>query len=92
MVITKRHLLRIFFLIEIAIFIGIYVFSSQGLQTLHRMKHENKEVELRIADLQKEIKDLEAEVDEWQNNSFYKEKIAREQLQMAKKGDQVYFL
>ena len=92
MVITKRHLLRLFFLLEIIIFIGIYLFSAQGLQVLWGMKKDNLQVKVNIASLQNEIVELEEEVQEWQSNSFYKEKIAREELQMAKTGDEVYFL
>jgi cell division protein FtsB len=92
MVITKRYLLRLFFLLEIIIFIGIYLFSAQGLQVLRSMKKDNLQVKVKIASLQDEIVELEEEVQEWQNNSFYKEKIAREELQMAKTGDEVYFL
>lgn len=92
MVITKRHMLRIFFMFEIVVFAGIYFFSAQGLQVLQGMQKENELVYEKITYLNNEIAVLEEEVSEWENNSFYKEKIAREELQMAKKGDEVYFL
>jgi len=38
-----------------------------------------------LSKIEKNIKDLEV-------NDFYTEKMAREKLQMAKKGDQIYFL
>ncbi len=92
MVITKRHMLRIFFMFEIVIFASIYFFSAQGLRVLQGMQKENEHVYQEITYLKSEIAVLEEEVIEWENNSFYKEKIAREDLQMAKKGDEVYFL
>lgn len=92
MVITKRYMLRIFFLLEIVIFIGIYFFSAQGLRVLQGMQKENEQVYEKISYLKDEIAVLESDVAEWENNSFYKEKIAREELQMAKEGDEVYFL
>ena len=92
MVITKRHMLRIFFMFEIFIFVAIYFFSAQGLRVLQGMQKENEHVYEEVAYLKNEIAILEQEVAEWESNSFYKEKIAREELQMAKKGDEVYFL
>ncbi|MFT6765254.1 MAG: cell division protein FtsB [Alteromonas naphthalenivorans] len=92
MVITKRHTLRIFFMFEIVIFVGIYFFSAQGLRILQGMQQENEQVQDKIGFLKDEIAVLEEEVSEWENNSFYKEKIAREELQVAKQGDEVYFL
>lgn len=92
MVITKRHMLRIFFMFEIVIFVGIYFFSAQGLRVLQGMQTENEQVYEEITYLKDEIAVLEEQVADWEHNSFYKEKIAREELQMAKKGDEVYFL
>ena len=92
MVITKRHMLRIFFLFEIIVFAGIYFFSAQGLRVLQGMQKENEQVQKKIGSLKDEIAVLEEEVTEWEQHSFYKEKIAREELLMAKKGDEVYFL
>ena len=92
MVITKRHMLRMFFIFEIVIFIGIYFFSAQGLRVLQGMQKENEQVYEKISYLKDEIAVLESDVAEWENNTFYKEKIAREELQMAKEGDEVYFL
>lgn len=92
MVITKRHFLRFFFVFEIMIFLGIYFLSPHGVRILSNMHKENRYVVDKIEELQKDIQTLEAEVAEWEHNSFYKEKIAREQLQMAKSSDEVYFL
>ena len=85
-------MLRIFFIVEIVIFVGIYFFSAQGLRVLQGMEKENEQVYQKITYLEKEIAVLEEEITEWERSSFYKEKIAREQLQMAKQGDEVYFL
>lgn len=92
MVITKRHMLRVFFMLEILVFVGIYFFSARGLRVLQTMQKENEQIEKQIVNVENEITVLETEVTEWENNAFYKEKIAREELQMAKKGDEVYFL
>ncbi len=92
MVLTKRHILRIVFASEVLIFVGMYLLSPHGVRALRSMQKENEQVAVKIAELQKELQTLEAEVAEWDNNSFYKEKIAREQLQMAKSSDEVYFL
>ena len=92
MVFTKKHVLRTFFFIEILVFVAMYLFSSQGLRVLRSMKKENKKVADAVGVLRSEIKELEGKVAEWENNSYYKEKIAREELQMARDNDEVYFI
>lgn len=77
---------------EVVVFAGIYFFSAQGLRVLQGMQQENEQVQGKIGHLENEIAVLEEEVSEWEGNSFYKEKIAREELQMAKSNDEVYFL
>jgi hypothetical protein len=39
-----------------------------------------------------EIEQLEQEIYAWQTDDFYKEKVAREQLQMARKGDELFYI
>jgi len=90
--IYKRTILRMFFVIEIFIFAGVYFFGGNGFQYLNRLKGENQELYGQILDLKNEIAGLEKGISDWNSNDFYKEKIAREKLQMARKGDQIYFL
>ncbi len=56
-----------------------------------RLKHENFLIEAEIDQLKKLIEKLEIGIKEWQKYEFYKEKIAREELQMAREGDYIYY-
>jgi len=88
----KRSILRLFFVIEIFIFIGVYFFGGNGFQYLNRLEHENDQLHGNIVRLKDEIAQVQKDITDWNNNDFYKEKIAREKLQMARRGDQIYFL
>ena len=90
--IYKKTIVRLFFLIEVIIFVGVYLFGANGLQYLIRLQNENNQLKNEIVDLQKEVKIVEQEIVSWQSDDFFKEKIAREQLQMARKGDEIYLV
>lgn len=88
----KQYLLRGFFIVEIALFAGVYFFGAHGLHNVWRLQHENAQAEREIATMQAEVQDLETRVFAWNNHPFYKEKLAREQLQMARPGEIVYYI
>ena len=89
--IKKQNILILFFYSEIALMVFLYVFGSNGLPVLRKIKKENLEIFHEIGILQHEVAQLEKKCQEWQEYSFYKEKIAREQLQMAREGDLIYY-
>lgn len=89
---VKQAALRIFFAIEVMMFASVYVFGPQGMQVLRHVQQENMELEQHLDILRTEVKELEDTMMAWQTYPFYKEKIAREELQMARKDDQVYYL
>jgi len=84
--------IKFFLYFEFLVFTGWYCWSGTGLQALLSLKRENTELSKSIAQLNDQIQALEREAHDWKTYSFYKEKMAREQLQMAQKGDIVYFL
>lgn len=90
MLLTRRGLFRIFFMGEVVVFLSIYFFGGHGLRKISVLSNNNKQFELENKKLLKEVKELENTVCVWQQNSFYKEKIARERLHMAHKGDILY--
>lgn len=92
MKIYKRTIVRLFFAIEIMVFVGVYLFGGNGVQHLRRLKDENQKLKNEVVHLQIETKLVEQQIASWQADDFYKEKIAREKLQMAKKGDEIYFI
>lgn len=89
---SKRILLRIFLVGEIVFFVITYVVSPEGLTSVQNKKLENKQLASQIETLTEEIKKLESETQAWEHNPFYREKIAREQLQMARPTDEVYYV
>ncbi len=90
--ISKKIVLRVFFIGEIVFFVIMYVVSPEGLTSVQNKKLENKQLAFQVETLTQEIKKLENEAKEWERNPFYREKIAREQLQMARPTDEVYYV
>ena len=86
----KKIGLRIFFIIELIVFVTLYLGGPEGMRWIRKKQEENKQFALKIENLSLEIKKLEAEIQKWEHNHFYQEKIAREQLQMARPTDEVY--
>lgn len=92
MKIYKKTILKKLFILEIIIFIGVYVFGENGYKNISEVNLENQKLLSEIVVLKNEIKVIEKEIQEWQVTDFYKEKFARERLQMAKQGDEIYFI
>ena len=88
----KQKLLRIFFAFEITVFVAIYIFGAQGLRATRVIARECSSVEQTIARVRTEIKALKTEIVACESDALYKERIARELLQMARVGDTVYFI
>ena len=87
---NKKKALRLFFSAEIIMFSWFYFYGPHGMQAVARIRHENSSIEQQIAVANQEIKELETQVIAWQTNDFLKEKAARELLQLAREGDQIY--
>lgn len=88
----KKIFLRVFFGIEIVVMLFLYLFGSQGLPAFLRVRHENSMLVHEIDVLEHEIKDLETTIYAFNTHSFFKEKIAREQLQMARQDDHLFYI
>lgn len=88
----KKILFRAFFLIEIFIFGFTYLFGANGLTVLSHLKNENIRLNNENQNIKSEIKLLEDQIQQWNSDEFYREKVAREQLQMAHEKDLVYFI
>ncbi|MDZ4152002.1 septum formation initiator family protein [Methylicorpusculum sp.] len=86
----KQLIMRIGFAAEVLVFCWVYFLGPQGMRTVWHMRGENEQAQHSVGLLRGEVGELEQEVDRWQNSAFYKEKFAREQLQMARAGDMVY--
>ena len=88
----KRTMLRVFFAVEIFVFIGAYLFGPSGLQAMRQLEKENKKLDFEIVQLQEEVDSWEKKITLWKSDDFYKEKVAREHLQMVKAGDEIFYL
>ncbi len=86
----KQLIARVGFAAEVVVFCWVYFLGPQGMRTVWRMRKENELSHGGIQELKKQIEHLEQEVGHWQQSVFYKEKFAREKLQMARSGDAVY--
>lgn len=78
-------------MVEMIAFGHMYLFGKNGLHGVHEQKKVLAQLQQTIDQLQKEVDVLASEIMEWETNDFYKEKIAREQLQMARKGDKLFY-
>ncbi len=78
-------LLKLFLLVECVLCALFYFLGDQGFPALLQLKKENQAIVEEIAALQREITQLSREIDDWHTYPYYKEKIAREQLQMMSK-------
>ena len=88
----KHNVLQIFLGAEIVIFLLFYYGGNQGLRSVFVLADENKKISLEIEETKQEIIALENTIKTWQSDSFYKEKLAREELHMAKENEQVYLV
>jgi cell division protein FtsB len=76
--------------VEFITFGWVYRSSGYGSKALYQLRAQTEQVDTAVAQLNKEIMVLEHELTAWQSHPFFKEKVAREQLQMARQGDTVY--
>lgn len=88
----KKSALRVFFILEVTVFAGVYLFGPNGLQTMVLLEQENGDQDNEIVRLLAEVVSCEHKIAEYKADDFFKEKIAREQLQMARDGDEVYLI
>ena len=66
--------------------------GKDGLFLLNLFKHENILLMQKIDSIKSEVANLNKDIAAWKTNSFLKEKVARENLQMAKSSDEIYLL
>jgi cell division protein FtsB len=81
-----------FLTLEIMVFVTVYFFGSDGMTKLSELQQENDQLEADIVLLKNEIEGIDLQVAQWNTDPYYKEKIAREQLQMARSDDQILFI
>jgi cell division protein FtsB len=88
----KKLALRIFFSLEILTFTVFYLFGGNGRQAISALLEQNQDIVHDIKLLTQEVESLQSELNRWNTDMFYKEKIAREHLQMAYPGEELYVI
>lgn len=92
MIQVKKIAMRLFLVLEMFAFGYVYVCGKNGLQSLRKHKITVTDLKKNIVQLNQEVASLEHEIHVWQSDDFYKEKVAREQLQMARRGDELFYI
>jgi cell division protein FtsB len=87
----KKVFLRVFFAFEALLFLFFYLFGTHGLKTISSLKYDNNLLDNEISDLKKVNAILTEDLQAWHTDPFFKEKIARERLHMARKGDVIFY-
>ena len=92
MAFSKSWISRVVLFCELLIFFSVYFWGVDGRPKVHKLCDENQKLEKEIALLNQEITAIEHEKIAWNTDPYYKEKVAREQLQMAHEKDEIFFI
>lgn len=92
MMFTKKIVVQLILSVELVTWSAWYYYGQKGIAAISAMKGNNAVFEQRLNDLRTKIAIHEHEIDQWDLSTFYKEKIAREQLQMARHNDIIFYL
>lgn len=88
----KKAFMRLLLMVEMMGLGYLYIFGTHGMEELQKKRMIVTGLEKNVVSLKKDIEQLEKEIHAWQTDDFYKEKVAREQLQMARKGDELFYI
>ena len=88
----KRAAFRMIIGFELVLVTFFYLSGKGGLQALRHADSINSELLEDVKHLEVDIEELSRELDERMQNPFYKESIARKELQMAYQNETVYLL
>ncbi len=77
--------------VELIYFLMIYCVGANGIRAVRHAQNANSIQEQEVTQLKDEVENLKKELHQWETEPFYKEKEAREHLQMARPGDLIYY-
>jgi cell division protein FtsB len=89
---VKRIAVKVLFMGEILVFGHMYFFGKNGIEVLREQQKKVTCMNESVVQLAGDVARVEKEIATWKEHDFFKEKIAREQLQMARKGDQLFYI
>lgn len=87
----KKLVLPLIFLSELGGVGYYFVFSAYGLQAIHTQREKNVTLEDEIDTLQRDVSILEGVTHAWEHDPFHMERVAREELHMARDNEIIYF-
>lgn len=88
----KKMMVRIAFVLQLILYGAWYVWGEHGLKALTFMVEQNELVTRENQMLEKELARLDERLILLQEDPFFKETIARTQLQMARSDETVYYI
>lgn len=88
----KRLAARLLFAGELLVFVWVYFYGAHGFLELTALREESTQIAMQKERKAEDIKILQDKVIAWNVHSFEKEKLAREQLQMARKDEIIYLV
>lgn len=91
MVSCKKIMIRLLFLAEVVLFVGNFLYAENGLSAIVALHHENSSLANEIETLKELLVVMEEQLLQWNRYPYYKEKVAREQLQMVRNDEIIYF-
>ncbi len=89
---AKKIFMQMVLVAEMITFGYVYLFGRNGISALRSERSAVAHLDNTIVQLKSEVAQLEQEIYAWETDDFYKEKIAREQLQMARKDDELFYI
>jgi len=88
----KLRILNVFLFVECVVMFFFYIFSTDGWLAYRNLCAQKDSLSCQLDTIKQEIVGLETEMNNFAQDDFYKEKIAREQLHMARPEDIVIYL
>lgn len=92
MKIGKQHVARIFLAGELIIFTGFYLFGTNGMYAMLSLKSDICALHQQANELKTDVSHLSSTLVLQKKHPFFQEKIAREQLQMARSDEEIYLI
>lgn len=89
---AKKNVIPLAFVIELVLFTGYYLIGANGVVALVLMNKEIESTRSEISLLKDEVLHLQNHIALQKKHPFFKEKIAREQLQMAHENEEIYII
>ncbi len=88
----KLSMINVFCFLWIIVFLIYYVMGSRGVLHVRSMMYVNDQLDQEIELMKYKVTSLQKILEQWHNDPFLKEQLAREQLQLVYPGDTVYYI